>query len=163
MPRNNCELVYLALGSNLGDKAENLQKAIGEISDRIGPIVVASSVYETEPWGYHSPHSFLNQVVAVKTTYSPQRLLQLTQNIEKSLGRAHKTIDQYRDRIIDIDLILYGTLILDSPKLILPHPRFHLRKFVLEPLCEIAPELMHPVLKKNMKAILSDFSDMTSV
>jgi 2-amino-4-hydroxy-6-hydroxymethyldihydropteridine diphosphokinase len=145
--------VYLALGSNLGNKNKNLLTAIALIAEKVGIFSAISSVYETEPWGYQSPNMFYNQVVAVETTLLPLALLEVTQGIEKEMGRIFKNSPGYQDRIIDIDIILYDDWIYESEKLKLPHPRLHLRRFVLEPLNEITPDYIHPILKKSISSI----------
>lgn len=147
-------ITYLALGSNLGDKSENLLRGIGKIAERIGIFSAVSSVYETSPWGFCSDNSFLNQVVCVETFLSPEELLFRTQQIEKELGRKTKSDHAYHDRIIDIDIIMYDNLILELENLILPHPLFHQRRFVLEPLNEIAPDLIHPVICKSVSQLM---------
>jgi 2-amino-4-hydroxy-6-hydroxymethyldihydropteridine diphosphokinase len=144
----------LALGSNLGDKNTNLQVARKLIADKIGNLSAVSSAYETQPWGFESENLFLNQVVSVETPLNPLDLLHATQTIEKEMGRTQKSQNGYRDRIIDIDLILYDDLIYTSEELELPHPLFHRRRFVLEPLNEIQPELVHPVLHKTIKELV---------
>jgi 2-amino-4-hydroxy-6-hydroxymethyldihydropteridine diphosphokinase len=148
--------VYLALGSNLGDKNKNLLTAIALIAEEIGVFSAISSVYKTEPWGYESQNCFLNQVVAVETSLLPQELLTVTQSIEKEMGRQPKTQTTYQDRIIDIDIILYDDWVYKSENLELPHPLFHRREFVLKPLNEINPELEHPVLNKKIKKLLAE-------
>ncbi|MCC8146519.1 MAG: 2-amino-4-hydroxy-6-hydroxymethyldihydropteridine diphosphokinase [Bacteroidales bacterium] len=134
-------IVFLALGTNLGNKKQNLDKAMDLIAERIGSLSAISSVYETEPWGFESENSFLNNVVKVETRLLPFELLSVTQEIEKELGRTAKTTQRYQDRIIDIDILFYDDLILQSDELVLPHPFFRERDFVLKPLLEIAPEL----------------------
>jgi 2-amino-4-hydroxy-6-hydroxymethyldihydropteridine diphosphokinase len=145
---------YLALGSNLGDKNSNLRIAQTLISEKVGILSAVSSVYETEPWGYQSPNVFYNMVVAVKTTLLPLMLLEITQGIEKEMGRISKSNSVYQDRIIDIDIILYDDWVYESENLTLPHPRFHQRRFVLEPLNEINPDYIHPLLNKSISTIL---------
>ncbi len=147
------QLCFLSLGTNLGNKQENLQTAIQHITKKVGKVVAQSSIIETEPWGFTSENSFLNMVIQIETNLSPFEILKKTQKIEKLMGRTHKTQDSYQDRIIDIDLILYDNLILDTPELRLPHPLFHQREFVLKPLCEIAPEYIHPILGKPIKEL----------
>jgi 2-amino-4-hydroxy-6-hydroxymethyldihydropteridine diphosphokinase len=146
--------LYLSLGSNLGDKNLNLQKAIHLIAEKIGIFSAISSIYETEPWGFESPNTFLNRVVAVETDLNPFEILTVSKDIEKETGRTEKTQKSYQDRVIDIDLILYGDLIIQSEDLQLPHPLFHQRRFVLEPLSEIAPNLIHPVMGESIANLL---------
>ena len=132
---------FLSLGTNLGNKQENLQIAIQYIAEKIGKIIAQSSVMETDPWGFVSENTFLNMVIKVETSLSPLEILKETQKIEKLMGRTQKTQQAYQDRIIDIDIILYDDIILDTPELKLPHPLLHERDFVLKPLCEIAPDI----------------------
>ena len=130
--------VYLSLGSNLGDKEQNLMSAISEIARRIGDITAQSAFLETEPWGYDSKNTFLNAAVCVETELSPLDLLHTTQQIERDLGRTHKSQQgQYHDRTIDIDILLYDDLHIQTPELTIPHPLMQQRDFVLIPLKEI--------------------------
>lgn len=147
-------IVYFSLGTNLGNKEDNLKNAINLIAGSIGEVCSGSSVFETEPWGFDSDNPFYNMVICVKTQLPPTKVLKATQDIEKQLGRTEKSQNSYHDRIIDIDIILYDDLIYDTPALKIPHPLFHQRKFVLEPLSEIAPELNHPILKKTTTELL---------
>lgn len=148
---------YLSLGSNLGDRLRLIQEAVAALTVEAGPVTALSSLYETEPWGFSSPHRFLNVALALETTLSPETLLAVTQRIERDLGRTHKSVDgRYADRTIDIDLLFVGDAVLDTPALTLPHPRLHLRRFVLEPLCEIAPALLHPLLQKSVSQLLAE-------
>jgi len=146
--------VYLALGTNLGNKQLNLFHAISYIADEIGIFSAISTVYETQPQDYESKNNFLNMVVCVDTLLSPEETLIITQSIEKKMGRKQKTKGSYQDRIIDIDIIAYEDLILQTENLQLPHPLFHQRRFVLEPFNEIAPDYVHPVLHKKVKELL---------
>lgn len=147
--------VYLGLGTNLGDKESNLNTAMEEIRKRVGEIASLSAFYATEPWGFDSQNSFLNAVCKVYTALSPTEVLTITQAIEKDLGRMSKSVGgQYSDRPIDIDILLYDNLIIDTPQLSIPHPLMHKRLFAMEPLAEIAPELVHPVLHLTMKELL---------
>ena len=146
---------YIALGSNLGNKRRNLVTAAALLAERAGEVGAISSFYETEPWGFESEHSFLNAALMLETTLAPLDLLRLTQEVECELGRTAKTDSVYHDRLIDIDLLLYGEEVIDQPGLQIPHPLMHRRAFVMTPMAEIAPAVVHPVLGKTMK-VLSD-------
>lgn len=149
--------VYLGLGSNLGNKEQIIRKAIDRIGKRVGTIVSVSSFYKTEPWGYQSVHTFCNAAMAVDTELSPEEVLSTVQAIERELGsKDHRRSDgSYADRLIDIDLLDYDGQVLDTYALVLPHPYMHKRTFVMEPLAEIAPQWMHPVLGKTATEILA--------
>ena len=128
----------MGLGTNLGDKHANILKAIDEIEKLIGTVVRQSAFYETVPWGFDSPHQFVNAAVCVQTELSPRELLAATQGIERLMGRKEKSVDgQYHDRIIDIDILLYDEEHIDEPDLKIPHPLMHERDFVMVPLREI--------------------------
>lgn len=147
--------VYLGLGTNLGDKEQNLHKAINSITKRIGSLASLSAFYETAPWGFESRNSFLNAVACIETELSPQELLKETQQIEREVGRTQKSVNHaYADRLIDIDLLLYSDWQINEKELIIPHPLMTERRFVMEPLAEIAPDLQHPTLKKTMQELL---------
>lgn len=143
-------IVYLGLGTNIGNKRRNMITAAALLAERVGDILALSGFYETEPWGFESENIFLNASVKLKTSFSPLELLQITQQIEKELGRTEKSNGTYHDRIIDIDILLYDDEVLQMPGLILPHPLMHERKFVMDPLSEIAPFVVHPVLKERI-------------
>jgi 2-amino-4-hydroxy-6-hydroxymethyldihydropteridine diphosphokinase len=138
-------LIYLSIGTNLGNKSQNLNDAIAELSFKVGNLLKVSGFYETEPWGFESKHRFLNAVVLLDTRLLPLQLLAETQQIERNLGRVSKTEDIYSDRLIDIDILLYDNLIVDLPQLKIPHPLMTERDFVIRPLLQIAPDLVHPV------------------
>lgn len=147
--------VYLGLGTNLGDKGLNLHVAVEKINERIGKVTSLSAFYVTAPWGFSSENSFLNAACCVESGLSPFDILKGTQAIERELGRMKKSVGgNYSDRLIDIDLLLYGDLILHTPELELPHPLMTERRFVMEPLVEIAPEVVHPVLGKRLGELL---------
>lgn len=133
---------YLGIGTNLGDRMANLHRVVEMINEQAGHVLACSSFMETEPWGFISDNPFLNAVVEIETSYSPYELLHITQKIEREMGRAHKSINgNYTDRIIDIDILLYGDERINEPDLIIPHPLMWQRSFVYEPLWEIAPHL----------------------
>ena len=149
--------VYLGLGTNIGNKKENLTRAIEKLSLALGECKALSSFIETEPWGFNSCNSFLNCVAAFDTGLSPLELLDTTERIERELGRTAKSSNgNYHDRVIDIDILLYGNTIIKSERLTVPHPLMQQRRFVLEPLAEIAPDTIHPVLAKSIKQLLNE-------
>ena len=154
--------VYLGLGTNLGSREENLKHAIEKIEEYIGPVVKASSVYETEPWGFSSENQFLNMAVEIETSLKPSGLLGRLLMIESMLGRLREG-KEYKSRIIDLDILLYDKQIITKGDLTIPHPRLHERKFVLVPLCEIAPDIIHPVLEKSISELLKECKDKSKV
>lgn len=143
-------ITYLGLGTNIGNKRRNLITAAALLAERVGDVLALSGFYETEPWGFESNNRFLNAAVKLNTDYSPQELLVVTQQIEKELGRTEKSNGTYHDRVIDIDILLYDDEVLQTPELVLPHPLMHERKFVMEPLAEIAPFVQHPIFKESI-------------
>ncbi len=131
-------LVYLSIGTNLGDKAANAARALALINEQVGKVVRRSSDFVSAPWGFVSENEFLNMVVAVETALRPVELLEATQRIERLMGRTHKSVNgHYADRIIDIDILLYGAEKVDLPELKIPHPHIAERDFVYIPLAEI--------------------------
>ncbi len=146
--------VYLSLGSNLGNKEENLQCAMERINEQIGEIISQSAFYVTMPWGFDSSHTFLNNVLSVETLLEPMELLDVTQQIERDLGRLKKSVGGvYNDRLIDIDILFYDERVINHPRLRIPHPLLHKRLFVLQPLSDIAPELCHPLLGDSIQVL----------
>lgn len=144
-------MLYLGLGTNLGDKPANLKRAISLIGQRVGRIVCVSNFYVTEPWGYASPNTYLNAALGVETSLSPFQVLSVTQEIERELGRTTKSTEGgYTDRLIDIDLLLMGEWAIRTANLTIPHPLMHERLFVLKPMVEIAPTVVHPMLGKTI-------------
>lgn len=154
--------VFLGIGTNLGKREINLKEAVAMIEEYIGPVEKSSSVYETEPWGFQSRDEFLNIVVIVETNLTPSGLLERILKVESMLGRVRGE-KQYSSRVIDIDILLYEDLIIDRKSLKIPHQLMHERKFVLIPLCEIAPEMVHPVLKKSFASLLELCNDKSKV
>lgn len=150
-------IVYIALGSNLGNRKEYLDRAVDEIKKRIGEVVSLSAFYETEPWGFVSEYPFLNAVLRADTQMDVFSALDVTQEIECDLGRLTKSSGAYQDRCIDIDLLFFNNEVLTTERLVLPHPLLHERSFVLEPLAEIAPDLYHPVLRQNIGNVWHTF------
>lgn len=143
--------IYLALGSNQGDRHALLDSAISHLSESVGQVVATSQRYETEPVGFVSSAIFVNMVVSVRTSLEPMAVLDATQAIERALGRVSKSHDGiHYDRPIDIDLLLWEGQTLEGERLTLPHPRLQDRLFVLDPMCDLAPELRHPVLGLTM-------------
>ena len=156
------EVVFLGVGTNLGDREKNLKEAITGIGKYIGRVVNSSSVYETEPWGFEAEQQFLNIVVKVETELVPSEVLRAILILETKLGRVRSEI-QYSSRVIDIDILFYGDEIINSEELKVPHPLLPERKFVLVPLCEIEPELVHPGLKQSVTSLLEKCVDKSEV
>ncbi len=154
--------VYLALGSNLGNRAANLKEAIAALSPQVD-VKTKSKVYETPPWGYTQQDKFLNQVLKGKTYVQPEPLLKHLKRLEVALGR--QATFQNGPRLIDIDILFYDDLVFESPILTLPHPRVHERGFVLLPLMDIAPDLVHPTKHKTIRELIAgcDLHGITQV
>jgi len=144
---------YLLVGGNLNNTPEKFERLFLLLQEKIGEIVLKSSYYQSDAWGFESEHSFINIALCLQTELSPFELLKETQSIEKELGRTEKTTTNYQDRTMDIDIIFYAQEIIKTPNLEIPHPKMHLREFVLTPLNEIAPNFMHPVLKKSVREL----------
>ena len=153
--------VYLLIGGNMGDRMLHLNKAKEEIEKQCGQIIKQSSVYETAAWGMEEQAAFLNQVLEIQTDLSPQKLLKTILKIEEDLGRKREI--KYGPRLIDIDILLFGDVVIDMHGLKIPHPRMQHRRFVLEPLNEIASEKMHPVFQKTIAQLLSVCTDPLTV
>lgn len=154
--------VYFLLGGNLDDRERILSEAILKMKSEIGELVNCSSIYETEPWGFDHDLNFLNQVVVFDTGLLAEEVLDLTQQIEKDLGRVRKK-DQYSERTIDIDILFYEDQIISSGRLVVPHPRLKERLFALVPMVDVAPELIHPVEMKSIRELLVECPDKMEV
>ncbi len=153
--------IYLLLGSNLGDRSSHLDKASKLISQQLAPISQESSRYRTEAWGMSDAPTFLNQVLAIDTGLKPLAILANILKIEIMMGRNRQ--EGYQNRTIDIDLLYYGDTVFNHPVLSIPHPRISVRRFVLKPLVEIAPEFVHPVLGLSNLQLLDRCMDSLSV
>lgn len=151
-------IIYLSLGSNQGEKQDNLQKAIDKIAESIGVVLKISSIYKTSSWGYKG-EDFYNICLEVSTYLQPEPLLDRINIIEKSLGRERNDVDQYKDRNIDIDILLFDNEIIFSERLSIPHPRMLERKFVMIPLVEIAKNILHPIEKRQLHVCLKKCLD----
>ena len=155
------------MGSNLGDRVNHLKEALRHIAEQVGSLGRVSGIYESEPWGFSSDHRFCNSCVSVQTTLEPLSLMDSILQIEKGMGRERSSPrevkDGYADRVIDIDLLLFGDMRYDHPRLILPHPGLANRRFVLVPLNEIAPHLVHPVLGISISRMLELCKDPGAV
>lgn len=153
--------VFLLTGSNMGDSAGYLREAEEHITSRVGMIVKRSAIYKTEPWGNKDQQYFLNQVVEIQTVLEPEEVLHTILNIELEMGR--NRILKWGPRVIDIDLLFYGSLIMQSQRLTIPHPLLHERRFTLLPLSEIAPGFIHPVLNQTIQLLLDTCADTSLV
>ncbi|MDS1031386.1 2-amino-4-hydroxy-6-hydroxymethyldihydropteridine diphosphokinase [Porphyromonadaceae sp. NP-X] len=149
-------LIFLGLGSNLGEKEKNLQDAVMMLKMEMGNLLSLSSFYISKPFGFSSENDFLNAVVLMETRFSPYEILDKTQEIEQAMGRTFKSNGQhYADRIIDIDILLYDHLVIDQPSLKIPHPAIVERDFVFLPLLEIAPNLIDPQTGKKFSELIA--------
>ena len=155
------ESVFILLGSNLGERQLLVNQACGMMEERCGKIVAKSRLYESEPWGFKSEHWFLNQVVVLNTEMSPDDLMDTLLSIEKDLGRDRSTPHEgYVSRPMDLDILYWGNdLVVEKQHVIVPHPRLHKRRFTLLPLCDVAPDYVHPILKKTNRQLLEECDD----
>ncbi len=145
-------IIFLSLGTNLGDRLANLSHAIAALPPPVS-VLRLSSIYETEPWGYHDQPAFLNQVLEGRTDLSPGALLDHLKQIERKLGR--QPTFRYGPRLVDLDILFYGDQVIDLPGLAVPHPHLAERAFVLVPLAELAPDLRHPMNGMSVQTMLA--------
>jgi 2-amino-4-hydroxy-6-hydroxymethyldihydropteridine diphosphokinase len=153
--------VYISLGSNLGDRLQFLKNAVEKIANQLGRVVKESKVYQAAAWGHTKQPDFYNQVIEIETDLTPAQLLQACLEIEKSLGRERSIL--WGERTIDLDILLYDGQSVQSENLNIPHPYLHLRNFVLVPLCEIAPDLIHPILELTIQQLLDRCADKLEI
>lgn len=148
---------FILFGSNQGDKEKILEQACALINIRCGMLVERSSAYMTEPWGFEADEWFLNELLVVETELEPDDLMDALLEIEAELGRVrHPEVMGYTSRTVDLDILYYGDKVVNTAKVTAPHPRLHLRKFALEPLCEIIPDFLHPVFNLSQTQMLEN-------
>ena len=161
------EKCYVLFGSNMGDKNQIFAQACLIINNRCGRIVAVSSAYESEPWGFEAEEWFLNRLVIVETELEPEEMMQQLLDIEAELGRVrHPDAEGYTSRTVDLDILYYGSRIVLTDSLTIPHPRLHQRRFALLPLCELAPQLVHPAFNFTQTELLRcchDFSEVRKI
>jgi len=154
-------MAYLSLGTNLGDRKQNLENCISFIGKKVGTLTQQSSLYQTKAWGVPNQPDFWNMVLEVQTSLSPPLVLKTILAIEIEMGRVRER--KWFTRLIDIDLLFYGDLIIETPNLIVPHPYLQERNFVLYPLVELAPLLVHPILQKTVQELVAECGDELAV
>jgi 2-amino-4-hydroxy-6-hydroxymethyldihydropteridine diphosphokinase len=152
-------IAYLLSGSNEGDRAGYLQSAATYLRKEAGELLECSHIYESASWGFDHPSPFLNQAIKISTRLEPQELLEVLHQIEARCGRRRDGDDDYQPRTLDIDILLYDDVVMETDQLAIPHPRLHLRRFALKPLAEIAPGHIHPQFDKNIIRLLEECSD----
>ena len=158
------ETCYILFGSNLGDKNGIFDQACLYINNRCGHVVKVSAAYESEPWGFESEEWFLNRVIVLETLMTPENLLKELLEIERKLGRErHPEVEGYTSRTADLDILYYGQRVICTETLIVPHPRLHRRRFALLPMCEVAPDMIHPAFGRTQTELLEHCPDTLAV
>ena len=157
-PGSKQHLAYISVGSNLGNKLENCRRGVQSLAGHNTKIKDQSPIYQTEPVDYRDQDWFINYVVKIETDLDPFQLLDRIQTIQREAGRIHDEI-RFGPRILDLDIIFYDEVVINSSRLVIPHPRMHERRFVLKPLCDIDPTLIHPVLKLDIQSVLSSLDE----
>lgn len=154
----------ILLGTNMGERETLLKKAVSMMKESCGDVVAMSKIYETEPWGFQAENNFLNQVVMIETELKPHDLLKDLLSIEAILGRQRdENIVGYASRPMDLDILYYEDVVMNDDDLVLPHPRLHLRRFALLPLCDIAADFNHPKFNKTNRVLLQECDDTSEV
>lgn len=149
----------LLLGTNIGNRLQNINSAIELINSSVGKVLGKSSIYETEPWGFSSEQLFYNMALTVETPLCPEELILKLGAIEKEIGRTRSHNIVYENRIIDIDILSFEDILINTTELEIPHPRMHLRRFTLLPIQELLPKWIHPAINKNIAELLMDCKD----
>ena len=156
-------IAYISIGSNIGDKLAHCQNGIDALTHpNISGLKGQSRFYRTEPVDYEDQAWFVNGVVKVETLLDPDSLFKRAKQIEKNAGRTDPGV-RFGPRVLDLDILIYDDLIMDTEHLVIPHPRMHKRRFVLQPFCDINPEIEHPLLRKDMKSLLEDLGDADQI
>lgn len=156
-------VIYLCLGGNIGHRIKHLNQALEHITHKVGHVLKKSKIYETEAWGVAQQQPYLNMVVEVQTLLKPEELIAKLLQIEITLGRTRSYTQVYESRTIDIDILFYNQSVINTPELIIPHPRMHLRKFVLIPMQDVNSDYIHPILNKKMITLLQECHDNLKV
>lgn len=156
-------VTYLCLGGNIGDRESAIEHSLLKINQQVGEIISKSKIYETEAWGVENQQAYLNQCIEVKTNLNAFELINTLLLIEKDLGRLRNSNLTYEPRTIDLDILFYNKEIINTHQLTVPHPRLHLRRFVLIPLSEIAPNYLHPLFNKTIFNLLNECQDTSEV
>ncbi|MFW5655984.1 MAG: 2-amino-4-hydroxy-6-hydroxymethyldihydropteridine diphosphokinase [Bacteroidota bacterium] len=157
------ENVFLSLGSNMGDRQNHLDFAISSLAASGFQVLEVSPRYETEPWGFKAGQNFLNQVIRLKTEKPAEELMHTSKAIEQQAGRTKSSVGNYEPRPLDIDILFYGSEVIHSQHLIVPHPQLQFRRFVLVPLADIAPDFIHPETNKKVSVLLDECRDESAV